>query len=130
MGKARTKSEDKRKPKHGLDVNRPSKGEKGSRDAATVRCCWKQALGVLSRRLSAEWWYGISCRSAVSICTRSVLLETQRARSFIRCVSNSLHMPWSCRAVAEAPCMKGKAGSILRDRMNHMDKWWVSSMEE
>ncbi|KAK9837795.1 hypothetical protein WJX74_005209 [Apatococcus lobatus] len=37
MGKARTKSEDKRKPKHGLDVNRPSKGDKGSRDAATVR---------------------------------------------------------------------------------------------
>lgn len=33
----KTKSEDKRKPKHGLDATRPSKGGKNMRDAATVR---------------------------------------------------------------------------------------------
>lgn len=32
----KTKSEDKRKPKHGLDSSRPSKGGKNLRDAATV----------------------------------------------------------------------------------------------
>ncbi|KAK9809113.1 hypothetical protein WJX72_009508 [[Myrmecia] bisecta] len=37
MGKARTSFEDKRQPKHGLDGNRPSKGAKNMRDAATVR---------------------------------------------------------------------------------------------
>ena len=34
---SKTKSEDKRKPKHGLDSSRPSKGGKNKRDAATVR---------------------------------------------------------------------------------------------
>ncbi|CAL5224471.1 g7163 [Coccomyxa viridis] len=37
MGKARTKAEDSRKPKHSRDASRPSKGGKGQRDAATVR---------------------------------------------------------------------------------------------
>ena len=37
MGKARTKVEDSRKPKHSRDASRPSKGGKGQRDAATVR---------------------------------------------------------------------------------------------
>ena len=36
MGKARTKAEDSRKPKHSRDASRPSKGGKGQRDAATV----------------------------------------------------------------------------------------------
>lgn len=34
---SKSKSEDKRKPKHGLDASRPSKGGKNQRDAATVR---------------------------------------------------------------------------------------------
>ena len=36
MGKARAKAADNRKPKHGLDANRPSTAKKGTRDAATV----------------------------------------------------------------------------------------------
>ncbi|KAK9809575.1 hypothetical protein WJX73_003704 [Symbiochloris irregularis] len=37
MGRVRTKVVDTRKPKHGLDDNRPSSTKKGTRDAATVR---------------------------------------------------------------------------------------------
>ena len=36
MGKIRTKVTETRKPKHGLDANRPSTSKKGARDAATV----------------------------------------------------------------------------------------------
>ncbi|BDA48334.1 Nuclear/nucleolar GTPase 2 [Coccomyxa sp. Obi] len=37
MGAKRTKAEDKRKPKHSRDANRPAKGAKEQRDASTVR---------------------------------------------------------------------------------------------
>lgn len=59
MGKKITKADDLRKPKHGNDTNRPSKGEKGQRTAATVsklggflRCfAWSQAIeGSIWRR--------------------------------------------------------------------------------
>ena len=47
----KTKSEDKRKPKHGLDGARPSKGKGNMRDAATVSssCCPKRIIAYLKR---------------------------------------------------------------------------------
>ena len=62
MGKARTKSDDKRTPKHSRDAERPSKGGKGQRDAATVRVMSRRASGVPASpdtdTARGLWWAG------------------------------------------------------------------------
>ena len=59
---SKSKSEDKRKPKHGLDASRPSKGGKNQRDAATVRSLHTlQMHGLLDGEAYLRCVYRTAC---------------------------------------------------------------------
>ncbi len=87
MGKAKTKTVDSRKPKHSNDSSRPSKtpvgkGGKEHRDASTVSTqAQLQGCATQAQTLTVSV---VVCRSAGSTCTRLVLSETKRAKSYTR----------------------------------------------
>lgn len=99
MGAKRTKAEDKRKPKHSRDANRPAKGAKEQRDASTVRqyrgLSFPTMLKYLSdtlvlsdynvsRLLSLRVILLFLCRYAASRCTARQPSVTRRGRYCIR----------------------------------------------